>query len=84
MYRTIKSERQAIPPGALVYIDPSAKVSQSSVRVPVWLLKGLKLGWDCAVEVSRDCLVEVKKAVAPVVDAVGKVEQPPLFNEPCG
>jgi hypothetical protein len=50
----------------------------------VWLLKGLKLGWDKAIEVSRDCLVEVKKAVAPVVDAVGSIEQPLLFDEPCG
>jgi hypothetical protein len=82
--RTIKSERQAIPPGALVYIDPNAKITQSSIRVPVWLLKGLSLGWDKAVEVSRDCLVEVKKAIAPVVDAVGSIEQPLLFDEPCG
>lgn len=79
--RTLKSDGQLLLPGALVYIDPNAKVTKSSIRVPVWLLKGLKLGWDTAIEVSRDCLVEVKKAFTPVVDAVGEVHQPPLFDE---
>jgi Protein of unknown function (DUF3987) len=83
-HQTINSEGKLLQPGALVYLDPTAKVSLNSVRVPVWLLKGLKLGWDKAIEVSRDCLVEVKKAVAPVVDAVGSVEQPLLFNQSCG
>jgi len=33
--------------------------------VSVWLLRGIEMGWHKAIEVSRNCLVAVEKAVSP-------------------
>ena len=65
--------------GALVYIEPRFKLSALSIRVPVWLMKGLKLGWNKAIEVSRDCLIAVEKATTSVPEIV-QGEQGMLFE----
>ncbi|MGH2414530.1 MAG: hypothetical protein ACRDEA_12770, partial [Microcystaceae cyanobacterium] len=60
----IKRDGQRLPPGALVFVDPNAKVNQSTGHLPVWLLRSLEFGWNQAICVSRDCLVLVEKAFA--------------------
>ena len=62
---SLKQDGQRLPTGALVYIDPNAKVNRAvSRQVPVWLLRCLELGWRCAIAVSRDCLELVKESAS--------------------
>jgi hypothetical protein len=75
---TLSQDGQKLTTGVLVYIDPNAPVRKSLLSVPVWLLRGLELGWHTAMSVSRDCLLLVEKAVSDVVDF--NIEQPPLFD----
>ena len=58
----IEQDGQKLKPGALVFIDPNAKLNHSVGHVPVWLLRSLELGWQQAIAVSRDCLELVKAA----------------------
>lgn len=75
---TIERNGQKLTSGALVYIEPNAKVGKTRSIVPVWLLRAMDLGWQRAIDVSRDCLLLVEKAVSDVVDL--NIEQPPLFD----
>jgi hypothetical protein len=70
---------QRLVTGALVYLDPKSASRPKSGSASVWLLKGLKCGWNKAVEVSRDCLLAVEKAIAPVTDVIDG-EQGMLFE----
>jgi hypothetical protein len=70
---------QRLVSGALVYLDPKSASRPKSGSASVWLLKGLKCGWNKAVEVSRDCLLAVEKAIVPVTDVIDG-EQGMLFD----
>jgi hypothetical protein len=76
---TLLRDGQKLVKDALVYLDPSSSKRSKSPHVKVWWLKGVSSGWNKAIEVSRDCLVAVKKAVAPVVEIV-QGEQGMLFE----
>ena len=58
----IEANGQSLEPGMLVYLDPKVK-NQNSTIVPVWLMRGLELGWRQAVSVSKDCLRLIEKAI---------------------
>jgi hypothetical protein len=77
--QTIEQNGQKLATGALVYIEPKFKLGSKSIRVPVWLIKGLKLGWRVAIEVSRDYLIAVEKAILSGTEIV-RGEQGLLFE----
>ena len=72
----IEQDGQKLKPGALVFIDPNAKLNHSVGHVPVWLLRSLELGWQRAIAVSRDCLELVKEAAAGATDLPGITKLP--------
>jgi hypothetical protein len=59
----IEANGQSLKPGMLVYIDPKLR-NQNANLVPVWLMRGLELGWRQAVLVSKDCLRLIEKAIS--------------------
>jgi hypothetical protein len=59
----IEANGQSLKPGMLVYIDPKLG-NQNANIVPVWLMRGLELGWQQAVLVSKDCLRLIEKAIS--------------------
>jgi hypothetical protein len=77
--KPIERDGQKLATGALVYLAPDFQLRSTSIRVPVWLIKGLKFGWLRAIEVSRDCLIAVEKAIATGTEIV-KGEQGMLFE----
>ena len=62
MGKRIEQNDQTLKTGTLVYIAPNAKANRTVGYVFVWLLRGVELGWRCAIAVSRDCLELVKAA----------------------
>ena len=66
----IERDGQRLRTGVLVYIDPNSRIHKGSVTVPVWLMRGLELGWRQALSVSRSCLTLVEKAVTAVTEVV--------------
>jgi hypothetical protein len=58
----IEVNGKSLKQGMLVYIDPKVE-NQNSTFVPVWLMRGLELGWQQAVSVSKDCLHLIEKAI---------------------
>ena len=64
MGKRIEQNGQKLKTGTLVYIDPNAKVNRAGGHVPIWLLRGVELGWRCAIAVSCDCLELIKEAAA--------------------
>ena len=68
---TIQRDGQKLATGALVFIDPNANVRHCAGYVPVWLMRGLELGWQKAYSVSREFLTLVEKATTAAVEVVG-------------
>ena len=58
----IEANGKTLKQGMLVYLDPKEE-NQNSTIVPVWLMRGLELGWQQAVSVSKDCLCLIEKAI---------------------
>ena len=58
-----------IVPGTLVYLDPHSK-NQNRFHLKVRLLQGINQSWQKVVEISRDALQVVEKAVNDGLDAV--------------
>ena len=67
---TIQRDGQKLAKGALVFIDPNANVRHCAGYVPVWLMRGLELGWQKAISVSREFLTLVEKATTVAVEVV--------------
>jgi hypothetical protein len=76
---TLLRDGQKLVKDALVYLDPSSSKRSKSPHVKVWWLKGVSSGWNKAIEVSRDCLVAVEKALTSGVEIV-QGEQGMLFE----
>ena len=82
MGETIERDGKKLSTGTLVYIDPN-HTRKGSRYVPVWLLRGVQVGWRQAVKVSKDCLLLVEKVVAEVTEMVegnGGGENPSLLD----
>ena len=58
-----------IEPGTLVYLDPHSK-NKNRYFLKVRLLHGINQSWQKVVEISRDALQAVEKAVNDGLDAV--------------
>ncbi|WP_048753982.1 hypothetical protein, partial [Crocosphaera watsonii] len=58
-----------IEPGTLVYLDPHSK-NKNRYFLKVRLLHSINQGWQKVVEISRDALQAVEKAVNEGLDAV--------------
>ena len=65
----VKNWRQGRP----VFIDPNANVRHCAGYVPVWLMRGLELGWQKAYSVSREFLALVEKATTAAVEVVTRL-----------
>ena len=60
---SIEQNGHVLKTGQLVYIEPDAQIPKSASLVPVWLMRGIQLGWRQSVSVIKDYLVRVEKAV---------------------
>ena len=59
---SIEANGQSLKQGTLVYLDPKVE-NQNETIVPVWLMRGLELGWRQAISVSKDYLHLIEKAI---------------------
>ncbi|CCQ55605.1 hypothetical protein CWATWH0005_2840 [Crocosphaera watsonii WH 0005] len=58
-----------IAPGTLVYLDPHSS-NKNRFHLKVRLLQGINQNWQKVVEISRELLEAVEKAVNDGLDAV--------------
>ena len=68
-----------IEPGTLVYLDPKSN-NLNRPHLKVRLLQGINQGWQKVVEISKDALLAVEKAVNDGLDAI-ELQQGNLLDE---
>ena len=68
-----------IEPGTLVYLDPES-TNKNRPHLKVRLLQGINQGWQKVVEISKDALLAVEKAVNDGLDAI-EPQQGNLLDE---
>ncbi len=73
VYKYVGPQRQVdgvkLEPGTLVYLDPQS-CNKNRFHLKVRLLQGLNTSWQKVVEISRDALTLVEKAVNDGLDAM--------------
>ncbi|MEL4898349.1 hypothetical protein [Crocosphaera sp. Alani8] len=73
VFKYVGSQRKVdgveIEPGTLVYLDPQSN-NKNRLHLKVRLLQGINQGWQKVVEISRDALEAVEKAVNEGLDAI--------------
>ncbi len=73
VYKYVGQKRKVdgveIEPGTLVYLDPKSS-NKNRLHLKVRLLQGFNQGWQKVVEISKDALQAVEKAVNDGLDAI--------------